>query len=107
MDEQLSRPPGSRGQPEMVERIARAIRKVSYGTERGWAYEAHEAWAALEAMCKPTQAMLDAAEGRASVVYNGTTILCPADAWDAMVKEAMRVPLTPPNPSPASLTEEE
>ncbi|AWI90294.1 hypothetical protein C0214_19755 [Methylobacterium sp. DM1] len=37
--------------PEMVERVARAIRKASWGTERGWIYEVHEAEAAIRAVC--------------------------------------------------------
>lgn len=48
--------------PIMVERIARAIRKYGYGTERGWIYEIHEAEAALEALRTPTHEMMIAGD---------------------------------------------
>jgi len=92
MAEPVRRPGGSKGQPAMVERIARAIRKASYGTERGWVYDVHEAWAVLDAMRKPTTAMLDAAEATAFVGYTGTPSISPDEAWEAMIAEAMRVP---------------
>lgn len=92
MDETLKRPGGSKGQPVMVERIARAIRKASYGTERGWHYDVHEAWAVLEAIREPTVEMLDAAEATAFVGYTGTSSIMPDKAWKAMIAEAMRLP---------------
>ena len=101
MSETIMRPGGSKGQPVMVERIARAIRKASYSTERGWVYEVHEAWAVLEAMRKPTTAMLDAAEATAFVGYTGTPSISPDEAWDAMISEAMRLPEQAKVPDPA------
>jgi len=57
----MRRPVGREGQPVMVERVARAIRKASYGSETGWIFELSEAYAAIEARREPTKPMVDKA----------------------------------------------
>jgi hypothetical protein len=44
---------GGRIMSEMIERVAKALRKYSTGSEDGWAYETGNAYAAIEAMREP------------------------------------------------------
>lgn len=85
--------------PVMVERVARAIRKRSYGTERGWAYEIHEAEAALEAMREPTDAMI-----KAGVQFALGVSLSSGYHWPDYIADMHRLQidaaLTPVTPQP-------
>jgi len=75
-------------EPEMIQRVARAIHRKRHGDERGWQSVSPEARAAIEAMREPTPEMV-AGLGAAAMSRPDLTI---AEMWRAMFDAALAEP---------------
>lgn len=77
-------------EPEMVERVARAIHRKRHGDARGWRSVVPEARAAIQAMREPTNPMIDAAKDSGAALMVGLTYV-----WRDMIDAALAEPTAP------------